>query len=310
MAATAGELIPGDPTDGSPFLGEEPAVKSNASALRLLVDSYVQVQRVRVQIGARARAAGALLPVPSSNGSAAAVATFREDVFLLESIHANCVAEEARLLKAVQKELQTHPAWQWLRGVKGVGPSLAGKLLARLDPEKAPTPSSFWAYCGLATVPGVEYRCEVCGLRESYPGGHQVRERHLALNSMAFCSGRLRSINLARVVRVAQPRLVRGQSAAFDSRAKHTCYLLGVSLLRSQSTYAAHYARVRERLAATRHGWVRRRLHLSALRATEKLFLAHLWLVWRQEVGLPTASLDRWRRGAEDRVNDPWQMVG
>src|SRR5690606_24495558 len=61
--------------------------------------------------------------------------------------------EERALRAGMMAALASHPAWPWLERLRGVGPTLACKPLARLDIARAPTPSSFWAYCGLATVP-------------------------------------------------------------------------------------------------------------------------------------------------------------
>ncbi len=60
--------------------------------------------------------------------------------------------EERELLRELSERIARHPAWHWLERVRGIGPSLAARLLARLEIDRAPTPSSFWSYCGLATV--------------------------------------------------------------------------------------------------------------------------------------------------------------
>ena len=83
--------------------------------------------------------------------------------------------EERDLLRVLTERIARHPAWPWLERVHGLGPSLAARLLARLDIERAPTPSSFWSYCGLATVAAQLYRCDECGYELSLPAG---RSRH------------------------------------------------------------------------------------------------------------------------------------
>lgn len=87
---------------------------------------------------------------------------------------------ERELTDVFADVLESHPAWPWLQGVKGVGPALAGKLLSRLDVREAPYPSSFWSYCGLATVPGERYRCAACGLVKGFPEGYNVTGKHKA----------------------------------------------------------------------------------------------------------------------------------
>jgi len=43
-----------------------------------------------------------------------------------------------------------HEMWPFFLRVKGIGPGLAGCLLAHIDIEKAPTVSALWKYAGLA----------------------------------------------------------------------------------------------------------------------------------------------------------------
>ena len=65
----------------------------------------------------------------------------------------------------MQALIGRHPAWSWLRSVRGVGSVLAARLLSRLDLARAPSPASFWAYCGLGTVAAEGLVCERCGAR-------------------------------------------------------------------------------------------------------------------------------------------------
>lgn len=47
-----------------------------------------------------------------------------------------------------------HPMWKWLTDNKGVGPTLAGFILAEFDPHRAERPSSFWKFAGLHVEDG------------------------------------------------------------------------------------------------------------------------------------------------------------
>ena len=63
--------------------------------------------------------------------------------------------QERQAAKLIEKLLDYFPVWgSWLRDIPGVGPVLAGYLVAWLDPHKAPRPSSFWRYAGLHVVDG------------------------------------------------------------------------------------------------------------------------------------------------------------
>lgn len=216
--------------------------------------------------------------------------------------------EERHLLRLLTTEVARHPAWPWLGKVRGVGPSLAARLLARLDIERAPTPSSFWSYCGLATVAADMYRCERCGYELSLPAGRPLRAGHRTPSTGQSCPGTLAPVGDG-PRRVAQPRPTRGESAPYDREAKKLCYLIGISFVRQGDAYRRYYSEQRSRLDASKPEWIARRRHLTALRMTEKLFLAHLWLVWREQLGLPVTAPygDAGHDGSS--TPRPWAMV-
>lgn len=60
------------------------------------------------------------------------------------------VAEEKEHFKAIAHAVKGYPLWtEFLEGVKGVGPAMAGVLLSEIDITKARYPSSLWKYAGL-----------------------------------------------------------------------------------------------------------------------------------------------------------------
>jgi hypothetical protein len=296
---------------------------SEAEELRWIADALEQVQRMRIQAGERIRAqlqgrAGPDAPEeedgrPLSAGARLERIRRGEDdgpVPFLGETYRRYWAEEARLAGALRSHVARHPAWEWLQGVHGVGPLLAGKLLARLDVRRADTPSSFWAYCGLATVPGVEYSCAECGYTTSMPAHYRVSGVHQRLGAGRECEGALRPARTQdEGVRVAQPKPSRGEPAAYDRHAKKVCYLIGSSFLRSGGAYEQYYRRERAKLDGSRPGWREGRKHLAALRKVEKLFLSHLWLVWRQALGLPcTRPYPQAKLECRNWI-DPWEMT-
>lgn len=276
----------------APSLGQGLTVRD----LRWIADAYEQAQRVRLETGERIRAIlqgrderaddGA-----TNRGAAATLNAIRRGetdgpVVLLGRTYRRHWEAEQELRRAMNTALAAHAAWPWLSRVKGIGATLAAKLLARLDVHRAPHPSSFWSYCGLATVPGIEYRCRVCGLRASYPVRYKVKLAHNRPDTKSQCTGELLPARgPEHNVRVAQPKPASGEKASYDQYAKKVCYLIGVSFIRSNSAYGEFYRRERARLEVERRGWTAGRIHYAALRKTEKLFLAHLWVVWRRAVG-------------------------
>jgi hypothetical protein len=182
----------------------------------------------------------------------------------------------------MQSLIGRHPAWPWLRRVHGVGSVLAARLLSRLDLARAPSPASFWAYCGLGTVAAEELVCDRCGARVFVSPGTRVAAAHTPPTGRGRCSGTLRPRGLTDEVRVAQGRPRRGERAPYDMEAKTICYLIGVSFVRCGGPYREVYDERKMHLASTHPDWPAKRMHLAAVRATVKRFLADLWVAWHE----------------------------
>ena len=267
----------------------------SAHDLRLLYQLYEDAQRSRIAHGERLRA---LFQGRSFDGVGSVTG---EPDFLLkeiargESMGAPRVLEKAYwrasedendAAVALRVEIASHPAWAWMSEQRGVGELLAARLLSRLEITRARTPSAFWAYCGLATIPGTAYQCSRCRLEVAMPTGYKLGETHFARSGSRLCSGHLELVDEG-AVRVAPRRSGAGGRNGYDAHARKSCYLIGVSMLRCGSDYRAHYDAERERLAAERAGWTPKRSHLAALRKMEKAFLRDLWVAWRRAVDLP-----------------------
>lgn len=292
--------------------------------LRAAVELFADVQRRRIATGERIRAV--LQGRDSKPIKAAAGISPKADLTLsfdgvcageflvpspfLQRAFARYVVEEKELVREVTAVVVVHPAWAWLKDVRGAGPVLSARLLARLDITRANTPSAFWSYCGLSTVPGSGFRCPECGLTIARPLGRQPNIRHKSPDSQQECVGAFLDVEYAGP-RVAQPRPRRGESRSYDAEAKRVCYLIGISFIRQGGKFKSYYKDERARLDESRPEWAKARKHLTAMRKTEKRFLALLWTAWRQAVDLPVVPLARdsstWP--AYPRYN-PWDMIG
>lgn len=228
--------------------------------------------------------------------------------------------EERDLFKDMTAAWQSHPVFPWLSEVKGVAATLGCKLLGRLDPEKAPYASSFWAYCGLATVPGCAYRCDLCGLERSWPVGYEIKGGHVPLDapdkSKKQCRGKLTlyagpddGIRTAPRKQKGLKRKDGSPGLPYDQGARTVMWNVGQCFVRLKDggAYRTYYDQQRERLARERPNWNKGRQHMTALRITEKAFLAHLWVAWRTALDLPVS--DPFPNG-EGSVTDPWAMLG
>lgn len=65
---------------------------------------------------------------------------------------------EDELAGLISRAVKDHEMWDWLDRVKGIGPGLAGSLLATIDIERAQTVSALWRYAGQGVVDGESER--------------------------------------------------------------------------------------------------------------------------------------------------------
>lgn len=216
----------------------------------------------------------------------------REPSPMAGTYHALCKVEQV-LHTEVGAWLMRHPVGPWLAQLHGVGTMLAARLVTLLDRGRAPRPSSFWAYCGLATVPAVRVRCRACGAEFELAVGAPVPADHAdQRDELATCRGDVAPLDLGDAkVRVATARGGPATDRTFDQLARVTCHLIGQTMVRTNGTYAPVYHEARERLQRERDGWSGGRIHLTALRVMEKRFLLDLWHAWP----LPCAGHDRLR---------------
>jgi hypothetical protein len=263
--------------------------------LRLLYQLYEDAQRSRIAHGERLRAlfqgrsfagAGTVSGDPDSLLKIIARGESVGAPRVLEKAYWRATEDEGDAAAALRIEVELHPAWEWMSQQRGVGELLAARLLSRLDVTRARTPSAFWAYCGLATIPGNAYQCPRCKLEVAMPTGYKLGDTHFTRTGSRLCSGHLEPIE-GRATRVAPRRSFVGGRNSYDAHARKSCYLIGVSMLRCGSDYRSYYDSERARLAAERSGWTAKRSHLAALRKMEKAFLRDLWMEWRGAVNLP-----------------------
>jgi hypothetical protein len=154
----------------------------------------------------------------------------------------------------------TNPVWGWLTGFRGLKEgSLAAQLLAQIDDiSRCSTVSALWRFAGQAVVNGrAEYDCS-------------------------------------------------GEKSHYNHRLKSICWLIGDEFIKFQTPpYVDIYYAEKERLRALHPApepiagagdgtWKFRftpsHLDRMARRKMIKIFLQHLWLLWRQAEGLPVSQ--------------------
>lgn len=86
-------------------------------------------------------------------------------------------------------------------------------------------------------------------------------------------------------------RPVKGEKLHYNARLKTICYKAAGSFLKCSSPYRAIYNSARAYYDENRLDWTKGHCHLAAMRKMTKVFLQHLWIVWRTLEGLPTRNL-------------------
>lgn len=183
-------------------------------------------------------------------------------------------------------EVKNHPAYDWFSKVKGIGPVNICKILGYVDIEKAVHVSNLWRYAGF----GVN------------SDGHAER-------------------------------IKKGEKLHYNKTLKSMCWRLAKSLIRVKGSYYEFY--VNQKKAATeklesqgikivpsnklplekgkrveKDGYYGLgHVDMKAMRKMTKLFLQHLWIVWREAEGLPTNKPYAHDRLGHQGYIEPYDMV-
>lgn len=72
------------------------------------------------------------------------------EIATIERYQARFADLENEVTCEIAQTVKEHEMYDWFRRVKGIGPGLAGCLLAHIDIEKANSVSALWKYAGLA----------------------------------------------------------------------------------------------------------------------------------------------------------------
>lgn len=109
-------------------------------SLKWAADIYEDIQKVRIACSNRVSAAereGKAIPK------------------LLESLSEKLKSAENDVQKYMKQYVEEHSVWPWLSQVKGIGHTLACKLLSQIqDISKFDTVSKLWRFAGMAVIDG------------------------------------------------------------------------------------------------------------------------------------------------------------
>lgn len=177
--------------------------------------------------------------------------------------------------------------WEWVTSIRGLGEGgLAAQLLAQIDDiALCDTISALWRFSGYGLA---EYWFDARGKCvapkagwqwETDRKGNKARKRVVPVPESGWTLGW--SID----------RKLTGWQCPYNTRLKAVVWNIGDQFIKQQTpVYVDEYYAAKERAREkdpTARPFV---LDLRARRKAEKLFLSHLWVVWREAEGLPVTK--------------------
>lgn len=228
---------------------------------------------------------------------------------------------KAQIKVQLRKE---YPVHHWIISQKGLSHDLAGQLIGTIiDIEKFSNISKLWAYFGLAVVEV----CQTCKKRYYPPMERTAKILHIAQRLMdayeakTVKDGQTGFDAKAKamvctcekpVIRRTTQKAKEGVLSDWNPRAKSLAYKVGTQFIKQGDFYRKLYDQFkaeyeqRPDLKAEVESKKGKRtkgengsvvetsgtshIHRMAMRRVEKVFLAHLWLVWRGFEGLPMSK--------------------
>lgn len=211
-------------------------------------------------------------PVPKSFKGDEVISTYTELCLLAQYV--SLEKDEAQHFRRMGKVLREYPIFnEFLDGVKGIGPAMAGVIVSEIDIHKARYASSLWKYAGLDVAPD--------------GAGRSRRKEHL--------------VDCEYIDKDGKPATRVG--ITFNPFLKTKLLgVLGASFLKARSPYRELYDNYKTRMENHERYGVHRdkekdekghvvtskgRRHNMAIRYMVKMFLIDLYKAWRELERLP-----------------------
>lgn len=254
---------------------------------------------------------------------------------------------EHEMQKLVVRETKNLPIVKsWLLKVRGVGPRIAGLMVANIAPiERFPNVAKLWAYAGLAVKDGravkrekgqksnwnQELKTTAWKLAQSFvkQGGayrdvydrykSRIIERETNKGSDIYhqVNGKWKLIDFSQAQvethdQTASHDIGETQRpAASQSTRENHSSVASQNNLETQDRCASQAANETQAQIAIPKSpeWTLGRINNMALRYTAKMFLSHLWQVWREMEGLETRLPYPVEYLGHTTILDPWDFI-
>lgn len=226
-----------------------------------------------------------------------------------DELHKRILLLELYVDGRIADRVPSHPAYYWFSRVRGVGKENIAKVIALVNIRKANTISGLWKYCGYAPEDGHSARREP-GVKLSY--NSQLRSLCWRLaGSLRKADGCFYEYYSQQKERYVRRFTSEGIKVLPTPPGKWACVNCGQSWPRKVDIeFCCDNQTIQKVLRNEPEGviWLGH-LDAMAMRKMIKLFLACLWLTWREAEGLPLTkpyALDVLKHNS---FIDPWTMV-
>jgi hypothetical protein len=203
--------------------------------------------------------------------------------------------------RIIWREIKDFPIVRdWLIKVKGVGPRISGLLVANLLPiSRFPTVAKMWAYCGLHVIDGRAARRKV-GEKANWSQELKITAWKAGKSFIKLKKGG----PYADIYRSYKEYLINREVVKNGN-------VIWTKKLKDTKWYAVHIPEGMETPEKIKEKpeWTLGRIDNMALRRSVKLFLAHLWQVWRVMEGLPIREPYAIEYLGHTTAIDPWDMI-
>jgi len=215
------------------------------------------------------------------------------------SIYEKLLAVENDLGDEIKRRAESHPAWPWLRQVKGCGCENTMKVIGLIDRMREKVEITKADY--------ERMKKEGADVVERVVKGKKVYYHYTGRCGLAVFStvSKLWKFAGMHVVNGHAPRRTKGTVLDWNRELRTMCWRLARSLIRARGVYYKEYLKAKEGYLARFRGKVvkskkgvkvpegcitLKHLDNMAGRKMIKLWLAHLWEVTRKAQGLPVRA--------------------
>lgn len=235
--------------------------------VRQSVRFFYDLQKLRIQMGNRTSKTGAVLTA---------------DDLEFHELRAKTLKQlERNELKQVERLCKHHPMYSWLRAQKGLGPTLAGVILAEIDIARAPTISALWKFAGLHVV-------HVNGKGKADKGRKGQKHEY-------------NSFLKTKLVGVLSDCMIKAKSPwreFYDHQKNRRQNQFVDECMNCEGTGKAKIGEAKGKKCPNCAGGTKPapwgasdgHRHRDALRQMIKMFLSALWVEWRTQAGLPVTE--------------------